>query len=105
MAEYYFALTDIIKAIDNLVAASPSTFYNGLLAARYIFSKDLAADVAPVRHGRWIETTQPLGWQDETCAECSVCGEDFVLDEWGMDDMTNLIHYCPNCGARMDGEE
>jgi DNA-directed RNA polymerase subunit RPC12/RpoP len=61
------------------------------------------ADVVEVRHGRWIETTQPLGWCDETCAECSVCGEDFVLDEWGMEDMKNLMHYCPNCGAKMDG--
>ena len=63
-----------------------------------------AADVVPVRHGRWIETTQPMGWDDVTCAECSECGEDFVLDEWGMEDMKNLMHYCPNCGAKMDGE-
>lgn len=60
-----------------------------------------AADVQPVRHGRWIETTQPMGWSDVTCAECSECGEDFVLDEWGMDDMKNLMLYCPNCGADM----
>ena len=64
-----------------------------------------AADVVPVRHGRWIETTQPLGWRDETCAECSVCGEDFVLDEWGMEDMQNLMLYCPNCGAKMDKDD
>lgn len=62
-----------------------------------------AADVAPVKHGKWIETTQPMGWSDVTCAECSECGEDFVLDEWGMEDMKNLMLYCPNCGARMDG--
>lgn len=48
MAEYYFALTDINNAIDRLIHACPTTFYNGLQAARYIFSKDLAADVAPV---------------------------------------------------------
>ena len=60
-----------------------------------------SADVVPVRHGKWIETTQPMGWDDVTCAECSECGEDFVLDEWGMEDMKNLMHYCPNCGASM----
>jgi len=64
-----------------------------------------SADVQPVRHGRWIETTQPMGLDDVTCAECSECGEDFVLDEWGMDDMKNLMHYCPNCGCRMDLED
>lgn len=51
-----------------------------------------AADVAPVRHGRWIHG-DPY---------CPVCGKDkFVgLDadiwaDWQPD-------YCPNCGAKMD---
>jgi hypothetical protein len=60
-----------------------------------------AADVRPVVRGKWIQTTQPMGWRDEDCAECSVCGEDFVLDEWAMDEFTNLMNFCPNCGARM----
>ena len=34
-----------------------------------------AADVRPVVRGKWIQTTQPMGWRDEDCAECSVCGE------------------------------
>lgn len=63
-----------------------------------------AADVQPVVRGRWVHTTQPIGWRDEECAECSVCGEDFVLDEWAMDDFTNLMHFCPNCGADMREE-
>ena len=60
-----------------------------------------AADVRPVVRGKWIQTTQPMGWRDEDCAECSVCGEDFVLDEWAMDEFTNLMNFCPNCGADM----
>ena len=63
-----------------------------------------AADVRPVVRGKWIQTTQPMGWHDEECAECSVCGEDFVLDEWAMDEFTNLMHFCPNCGADMREE-
>ena len=51
-----------------------------------------AADVAEVRHGRWIENTF-----------CSCCGG---FDE---DDKGNIIqsfhNYCPNCGARMDKED
>lgn len=73
--------------------------------ARKLIVNAPAEDVLPVRHGRWIETTQPMGWDEVTCAECSECGEDFVLDEWGMEDMKNLMHYCPNCGAKMDEEE
>ena len=47
------------------------------------------ADVAPVRHGRWIAS------HDEFCA-CSIRKYPVYL----MWDQTN---YCPNCGAKMDG--
>lgn len=87
MAEYYFSLTDINKEINRLIHACPTTFYNGLQVARNIFRKDLAADVAPVRHGRWINH----GWS----TVCSECGEDYAFAK---------RNYCPNCGAKMDGE-
>lgn len=48
------------------------------------------ADVAPVRHGRWLPTTK--WWQGGSAwKQCSECG---------------ILHcgkspYCPNCGAKM----
>ena len=52
-----------------------------------------AADVAPVRHGRW-KCNKP----------CPVCGEDrfegLDADIWADWEPP----YCPNCGAKMDGE-
>lgn len=53
-----------------------------------------AADVAPVRHGRWIwnaARTKPF---------CSECGE----EPWRASNFV-LPNYCPNCGAKMDGAE
>lgn len=47
-----------------------------------------SADVAPVRHGRYI--TDDNG--DSSCSECG---------EWYLDVTKN---YCPNCGARLDLE-
>ena len=51
-----------------------------------------AADVAPVRHGRW-KCNQP----------CPVCGGDrfegLDADIWADWEPP----YCPNCGAKMDG--
>ena len=54
-----------------------------------------AADVAPVRHGRW-EPGNPI---------CPVCGGDKFKDldadiwcDWQPD-------FCPNCGAKMDGSK
>lgn len=59
-----------------------------------------AADVAPVVHGRWVEVE---GWYGETIAECSACGADFVMTD-GESPESHDYHYCPNCGAKMDGE-
>jgi DNA-directed RNA polymerase subunit RPC12/RpoP len=59
-----------------------------------------AADVAPVRHGRWIEEEDPNG---DPYYVCSVCDAEFVCVEGTPDD--NQYYYCPNCGARMDLEE
>ena len=50
-----------------------------------------AADVAPVRHGRWEEYLIP----NILC--CSNC-------DWGIDPLCKSP-YCPNCGADMREKE
>lgn len=56
-----------------------------------LISRQKAADVAPVRHGRW-ECGKP----------CPVCGENrfkgLDADIWADWEPP----YCPNCGAKMD---
>ena len=57
------------------------------------------ADVVEVRHGEWIEKDD--GW-DGVLYTCSACGCD-----WTTIDGTpfeNNMRYCPECGAKMDGE-
>ena len=54
-----------------------------------------AADVAPVRHGRWI-SKNPHGY--EWTFVCSNCG---YVDGYPFNDRHN---YCPNCGAKMESE-
>ena len=55
------------------------------------------ADVAPVRHARWVDNhctacgMMPMG--DEMWKHCDFEPPRF---EWFMD-------YCPSCGCRMDG--
>ena len=46
-----------------------------------------AADVAPVRHGRWIK--------HEGYDECSECHAKSIMGH----------NYCHSCGARMDKED
>lgn len=64
-----------------------------------------AADVVEVVHGEWVETYQPLGFDEVKCAECSSCGEDWIMDDdVCIDDYKAHWKYCPCCGAKMDGE-
>ena len=58
--------------------------------------KDMpAVDVAPVRHGRWVEKEK---YTFGIMYDCSLC-ENRILDTG------HPWHYCPNCGAKMDESE
>lgn len=60
-----------------------------------------AADVRPVVRGKWIDRDDKYyGWN---MWACSACGEEFVLTD-GTPDM-NEYHFCPNCGAEMEGNK
>ena len=53
-----------------------------------------AADVAPVRHGRW---------DGDNCTVCKLPWNYNMTqdaDDWGYFDP--MPDYCPNCGAKMD---
>lgn len=58
-----------------------------------------AADVAPVRHGRWQYNTDFYVWR------CSECGENPTKGTGVVTTAEKLPAYCPNCGAKMDGAE
>lgn len=58
-----------------------------------------AADVADVRHGRWVDKTNISRSAVEQRVDCSVCGQIF----WTTAVLS--FNYCPNCGALMDKED
>ena len=47
------------------------------------------ADVAPVVHGHYV-------FDDDGDSSCSVCREKYL---------DHTQKYCPNCGAKLDGED
>lgn len=65
--------------------------------ARIMLDAVPTADVAEVRHGHW-EQEQP----QYRLYKCSACNKVCFVERWG--DKIVLYDYCPNCGARMDGE-
>ena len=54
-----------------------------------------AADVSPVRHGRWLEVREKrlFGEHYFLCSNCK-----------RRNGLMIPFNYCPNCGAKMDGE-
>lgn len=60
-----------------------------------------SADVVEVRHGEWeYRQLDEYKYYEVTC---SCCGAKY----WGNYDAYNEpdeFYYCPNCGAKMDGE-
>lgn len=54
------------------------------------------ADVAEVRHGRWVEECV-VDFNKAFCSIffCSNCGKKYRIPK---------MNYCPSCGAKMDGE-
>ena len=67
-----------------------------------IVLKEPAADVAEVRHGRWIPSDMG-GVEPDEAYICSECGEPWTLIDGNPAE--NNMRYCPNCGARMDKED
>ncbi len=65
------------------------------------------ADVRPERYGHWVWNPDNLdlghgAWQ---CSECHAKNDNLPYDE-RIDPMFFVgSKYCPNCGAKMDGED
>lgn len=69
-------------------------------AAASLLDEVPKADVAPVRHGRWICIRKGYGEY-----ECSVChGEDSDCSDYYGTHVVTEQDFCPHCGASMDLE-
>ena len=59
-----------------------------------------AADVAEVRHGRWM-TTDAYPHH----LYCSVCYKTYAKNAKWVNELDLPTNYCPSCGARMGKED
>lgn len=81
-------------AMQAFLAEKPDAHYPGWYAG--LLEELPAADVAPVVHARWRQTSKGA----VHCSNCgTVCGIGAHIDE-----VTEGLNFCPNCGARMDGD-
>ena len=75
-----------------------TNLHQGIVSAlQNIIDEIPAADVQKVKHGRWIAHIDT----GSVIYECSECDNEFEMYNG-----TQIaeIHYCPNCGAKMDGK-
>ena len=99
-------MSDYIKREDALNAFRRVYMIPGRGTSREIYAKQIentykqiesvpSADVVEQKHGTWFDATTLDN--EFICWVCSECrhGADFVYEPY---------NFCPNCGARMDGE-
>ena len=86
MAEYIKRET-----VTNHLDACMDTLWKPEIVALKCFVEGIpAADVAPVRHGKWVTFHAEFAGDIQYCSVCEI----------GFSDRTA---YCPHCGAVMDG--
>lgn len=89
------------RAAQEAAASKPMTNRLATMTdAKREIAEMLAADVVPVVHGKWIIGTG----DDEFDVKCPKCGWDDIFEVAGIAAVKRIsetMHYCPNCGARM----
>lgn len=101
--EDYISRKALLEDIENTIVFSgrPDHQNPKQMGARMVVQRIRcapAADVAPVVHGRWVLIETGYGAK---IYECSECKDD---DYWKHHFAGGFERFCPNCGARMDGE-
>lgn len=82
----------------KLKQASGAEAYNEFLL---LVNGAPVADVAPVVNGKWI---RPHWKNSNYCCDCSECGGEAMHRDYQWD-KNGIYPICPNCGARMDGDD
>lgn len=101
MADYISRAAFIKQLQEKYEYLPKEVFFPGMKTALEIAREIPAADVAPVRHGRWI-------WDEEKWwHKCSSCGMTFDYDKTYklFDHGFQLANCCPNCGAKIEVDE
>ena len=67
----------------------------GITVLLHVLNAFPTIEAEPVKRGRWISDDR------DVLFSCSECGTQ-ISTSWDYEDLA--WNYCPNCGAKMDGE-
>ena len=84
-----------VDEMSNHPSTKDIDYYDALIDAEDVIDDLPPADVAPIKHGRWVNCEfVESGFKFVRCSECK------------HDDMNRRMYkYCPNCGTKMDKED
>ena len=72
-------------------------FCNGVLYVLDMIDAQPTIDAVEVVHGEWVQIGYDKAMDRITCSVCK--------EYWNIcDNDTESFNYCPNCGAKMDGD-
>ena len=92
------ALKKLVKELRDDAPYSNVRWYvcNVILSMLGDENQTPTIEAEPVRHGRWVSD------EVDVLFHCSVC-ETQISTSWDYD-CDEMWNYCPNCGAKMDGD-
>ena len=96
MAEYIERET-LLREIERREALMVGDKLISVYSMKSFIKNRPAADVAPVRHGRWVHEHISEGYAWVICSECEAVIHKILINK--------RLNYCPNCGAKMDLED
>lgn len=94
MSDEYIKKEDAIKSIADHDEFKGERWIKEAWAD-YLIEDAKPADVAPVRHAKWLSKAMRI--------MCSDCGAEFNDEIVYMLNNYEPMNYCPACGAKMDG--
>lgn len=100
MAEY-IDKEELYQYLDNEVEWNNN---KDRLSAMEVVFEFQAADVATVKHGKWIWNPNGMDWGLGAweCSECACRNSNLPMDNKINPLVFSGSKYCPHCGAKMD---
>ena len=106
----YIDADELIKALRDGMIDENDWSYESPAECRGVLEWAIAetekmptAEVAEVKHGRWIDDYDVyIGYMPR----CSVCGKKILYAvSFDLTGQKYQMNYCPNCGAKMDADD
>ena len=90
----------LIEILEEIAENDESMYFHLDEITQEIFDTP-TADAVEVVHGRWIKTNK---YDEDSSVQCSKClmEFDYIDGVCYLVTGSELPHYCPNCGAKME---